>query len=135
MAKIIEIDKNNAAVSVGFDNGKVQDVPLAAFKFKPEIGMQVDVYIKDDGTYIVNEVINSDIFSAKMSEHKVNKTAYILCALFLGGLGVHKFIAGRPLDGILYFVFSWTFIPSLVGIVEAIIVCNKKSDVHGMIEC
>ncbi len=41
-------------------------------------------------------------------------------ALFLGGLGVHKFYLHRPGLGLLYLLFSWTLIPSVVGVVEAI---------------
>ncbi len=41
-------------------------------------------------------------------------------ALFLGGLGVHKFYLHRPGLGILYLLFSWTLIPSIVGVVEAV---------------
>lgn len=44
-----------------------------------------------------------------------------LLALFLGGLGIHKFYLGRPMQGILYLVFCWTFIPSFIAFIEAII--------------
>lgn len=48
---------------------------------------------------------------------KSKSTAIILC-FFLGGLGVHKFYLGNTLAGILYIVFCWTFIPSLIAFVE-----------------
>lgn len=44
----------------------------------------------------------------------------ILLALFLGGLGAHKFYLGQPIWGILYLIFCWTFIPSLIAFIEAI---------------
>ena len=37
---------------------------------------------------------------------KVNKTIYIIVALILGGLGVHKFYADQVGQGILHLVFS-----------------------------
>lgn len=41
-------------------------------------------------------------------------------ALFLGGLGAHKFYVGKPGVGLVYLIFFWTFIPALVGLVESI---------------
>jgi len=51
---------------------------------------------------------------------KNRSTAGIL-ALFLGGLGVHKFYLGEGGKGILYLVFFWTYIPALIALVEAVI--------------
>jgi TM2 domain-containing membrane protein YozV len=44
----------------------------------------------------------------------------ILLALLLGGLGAHKFYLGQPGWGLLYLVFCWTFIPAILGLIEAI---------------
>ncbi len=63
----------------------------------------------------------------------VNKTAYILCAIFVGGLGVHKFISGKTGMGILYLVFCWTFIPALVAFIEGLIAIGKQADANGNI--
>ena len=64
----------------------------------------------------------------------MNKVAYILCALFLGGIGVHKFISGKWVLGIIYLLFFWTFIPALVAVVEAIVAATKTPDMYGNIE-
>jgi TM2 domain-containing membrane protein YozV len=50
-----------------------------------------------------------------------NKLVAALLALFLGGLGVHKFYLGKIGQGILYLVFCWTFIPWFIAFIEAII--------------
>ena len=50
---------------------------------------------------------------------KQKSTAGIL-ALFLGGLGVHKFYLGKTGMGILYLCFFWTFIPAIVALFEGI---------------
>ncbi|MCM3744035.1 NINE protein [Sporosarcina luteola] len=42
-------------------------------------------------------------------------------AIFLGGLGIHKFYLGKWGWGILYILFCWTYIPSLIGLIEGII--------------
>lgn len=53
----------------------------------------------------------------------------VLLALFLGGLGVHKFYLGRTGQGILYLLFCWTFIPSLIAFVEFIIyLCSSDEN-------
>jgi len=44
----------------------------------------------------------------------------ILLALFLGGLGAHKFYLGKVGQGFLYLVFVWTLIPVILAIVDII---------------
>lgn len=44
-----------------------------------------------------------------------------IIAIILGSFGVHKFLMGRKFIWILYFIFSWTFIPLIIGIIEGII--------------
>ena len=57
-----------------------------------------------------------------------NKTTAALLALFLGGLGMHKFYLGKWVWGIVYLLFCWTFIPSLVSLVEAIVLLVQSED-------
>jgi TM2 domain-containing membrane protein YozV len=51
----------------------------------------------------------------------VNKIALVLLTFFLGGIGAHKFYLGKYVQGVLYFLFSWTFIPSFIAFVEFLI--------------
>jgi len=62
---------------------------------------------------------------------KINKIAYILLAMFLGGLGAHKFAVKKFWIGVLYLVFFWTYIPALIGFVEGCITISKKADPNG----
>lgn len=48
---------------------------------------------------------------------KSKSTATIL-AFFLGGLGIHKFYLGKSVQGIMYMLFCWTFIPSILAFFE-----------------
>ncbi|MDZ8030283.1 MULTISPECIES: NINE protein [unclassified Nostoc] len=48
---------------------------------------------------------------------KTKSTAIILC-FFGGWLGIHKFYLGENVAGILYLLFFWTCIPSLIAFVE-----------------
>lgn len=50
-----------------------------------------------------------------------NKTTAGLFALFLGGIGIHKFYLGKTSTGILYLLFCWTFIPAMAAVIEGII--------------
>jgi hypothetical protein len=40
-------------------------------------------------------------------------------------LYVHKFYLGRPLQGLLYLLFCWTFIPAIVGFIEGLILLSQ----------
>ena len=50
---------------------------------------------------------------------KKSAVVALLLAIFLGGIGGHKFYLGNIVLGILYLVFCWTGIPSIVALVEA----------------
>ena len=57
-----------------------------------------------------------------------NKIVAALLALFLGGFGVHKFYLKRIGTGIIYILFCWTFIPSLIAFIEGIILLCMSDD-------
>lgn len=44
----------------------------------------------------------------------------VALAWLLGGLGAHKFYLGSPLWGVLYLLFCWTFIPSIIAFFEGL---------------
>jgi TM2 domain-containing membrane protein YozV len=46
----------------------------------------------------------------------------------LGGLGVHKFYLGQIGMGILYILFCWTSIPSIIGLIEGIIYLTSTDE-------
>lgn len=49
-----------------------------------------------------------------------SKSTAALWALFLGGIGAHKFYLGQTGQGLLYLLFCWTGIPMLVSLYEAV---------------
>jgi TM2 domain-containing membrane protein YozV len=55
--------------------------------------------------------------SSKNERHRVTAALF---AIFLGGLGIHKFYLGYIVGGLIYLLLSWTFIPSIVGFAEGI---------------
>jgi len=50
-----------------------------------------------------------------------NRITAALLAIFLGGFGIHKFYLEKILQGFIYLVFCWTFIPAIIGFIEGII--------------
>lgn len=57
-----------------------------------------------------------------------SRVAAALFALLLGGLGVHKFYLGKILQGVLYLLFCWTFIPSVLGVIEGIVYLTTSDE-------
>jgi TM2 domain-containing membrane protein YozV len=49
-----------------------------------------------------------------------SRSIAILLALLLGGLGIHKFYLNRPGWGVIYLLFCWTFIPTILGFLEGL---------------
>ncbi|GGL70179.1 zinc-ribbon domain and TM2 domain-containing protein [Halocalculus aciditolerans] len=65
---------------------------------------------------------------ASASDDGPDRIAAALLAIFLGGIGVHKFYLGQTKMGILYLCFFWTAIPALVGFIEGIIYLTKSDE-------
>lgn len=140
MAKILKIE--NGIVSIGMPNSEIIEVQRTAINFTPNIGDEVEVFGKDDSIIITpiaktamqsntNPVVQHHIHTS--SGRPVNKIAYAILALFVGGLGIHKFYAGQTGMGIIYLLFCWSFIPAIVAFIEAIVALMKPADAQGNI--
>ena len=57
-----------------------------------------------------------------------SKVAAGLLALFLGGIGVHKFYLGHTGQGIIYLLFCWTCIPALIAFIEGIVYLTSTDE-------
>lgn len=49
-----------------------------------------------------------------------SRTTAAILAIFLGGLGIHKFYMGKAI-GLVYLLFCWTYIPAIIALVEGIL--------------
>lgn len=67
------------------------------------------------------KVIIQQVIQQQVTSKGRNKVLAGLLAIFLGILGIHKFYLGQTIWGIVYIVFCWTYIPSLLGFIEGII--------------
>jgi len=53
-----------------------------------------------------------------------NRFIALIFALVLGSFGLHKFYLGHVLAGIIYLIFSWTGIPTILSFVDVIILAT-----------
>lgn len=53
--------------------------------------------------------------------HAPSRGLAIVLAWFFGGLGIHRFYLGQPIVGLLYLLFCWTLIPSIVAFLEGLV--------------
>jgi len=106
--------------------------------------------VKPDWNGAINGAVDSfkDLFGGKsngstataVKPAATNKNRLIaaLLAFFLGGFGIQHFYMGNKWFGILSLVFCWTYIPSIIGFVQAIMLflmtddkfysqCNKQT--------
>jgi len=149
MAKIIKIE--NEIITIGTDNGGIQEVRKIDCNFEPNIGDEVEVFTAETKTIVIKKErkqsdlqngININIDNSNTtpnnamyvtSSKAVNKTLYCVLALLLGGIGVHKFYAGKIGTGLLFILFCWTYIPLILSFIDFCIGLSKKSDVNGNI--
>jgi TM2 domain-containing membrane protein YozV len=58
------------------------------------------------------------VFNAQMSAWQKDEVVGVLLALFLGTFGAHHFYLRKPGLGIVYILFCWTGIPTIISFVE-----------------
>lgn len=150
MAKIIKI--NGEIISIGTKEGGIKEVRLTDLNFNPTVGDEVEIYETENDLIITkkeekkannnNSGININVSNNQTGAQPmyianntkaVNKVIYCILAFFLGGLGIHKFYAGKIGTGILFILFCWTLIPSFIAFIEFIIGLCKKADSNGNI--
>lgn len=148
MARVIKI--NGDIVSIGTNDGGIKEVRMDDINFIPNIGDEVEIF-ETEGDLVVtkkeekkdnNSGININVSNNQNSGQPVyianntkavNKVVYCLLAFFLGGIGVHKFYAGKTGTGILFLLFCWTFIPGIIAFIDFIVGLCKKADANGNI--
>src|SRR5579862_3537192 len=58
-------------------------------------------------------------FQGEYGRHRRSPIVALLLCLLLGNFGAHEFYFGRVLSGLVRLLFSWTFVPWLLALVEA----------------
>lgn len=59
------------------------------------------------------------LFSTQLNGVRKQASTGVLLAALLGGVGAHHFYLGNAAIGVLYLLFCWTFIPAVLGLLEA----------------
>ena len=67
------------------------------------------------------------LFQSELNKVRKNKTTALLLTLLLGGVGAHRYYMGQIGLGVVYTLFSWTFIPVIVALVELFFI-QKRVD-------
>lgn len=133
--RIIKITENT--VLIGFDDSSIEEFNKDDLNFEPSLGVEVLIYGNENQKIVTMKEVKNNVGNEKdnvnnlKKDKKVNKIVYVLLALILGGVGIHKFYAGKLFQGILYVLFSWTLIPAIVAFIEAIIALSKQPDSNG----
>ena len=154
MAKIIKI--SNDIVFIGMDDGGIKEVRMSDINYAPNVGDEVEMF-ETENTVIVSKKnvtrksnnmdsgININVSNNQntvqpnysvpttTNTKAVNKVTYCILALFLGGIGVHKFYSGKTGTGLLYLIFCWTCIPLFLALIDLIVGICAKSDARGNI--
>jgi TM2 domain-containing membrane protein YozV len=65
------------------------------------------------------------LFMMQYDNVKKNPQVAVLLAVLLGGVGAHKFYMGQMGLGVLYLLFSWSWVPAIVGVIEAFMISKK----------
>jgi TM2 domain-containing membrane protein YozV len=121
MAEIISVD--GPKVKIGLDSGKIATVPIAAITYaNPSAGDEVKVYKEGDDIIVNKARLDKDV-------RQVNKVGYILLTLFLGTLGVHRFMRGQIGIGLLYlFTLGALGFATLIDLIIALTKLGKYRD-------
>lgn len=57
-----------------------------------------------------------------------DKTTAALLALFLGGIGIHRFYLGKSISGVFYLLFFWTLVPAFIAFIEALLLFGMSKE-------
>ena len=61
------------------------------------------------------------LFNPKIKSNMKSKTTATVLCFFLGSIGVHRFYLGQSGLGFLYLIFSWTFVPAVIAVIDFIV--------------
>jgi TM2 domain-containing membrane protein YozV len=65
------------------------------------------------------------MFQSEMARRRKSVGAAVALTFFLGAFGAHRFYMGQVGVGLLYAMFFWTFIPSIIAFVELFLISGR----------
>lgn len=119
---ILGIDPQSSEIAIKTASGDRYYCEQSEWKgsFPVAVGMKVDFEAQNDSKAKTIYPIGKSSAQAANPKTEKSKTAATLFAFFLGGLGGHKFYLGAHGWGVLYLLFSWTYIPLILAIIETV---------------
>lgn len=57
-----------------------------------------------------------------------SKTTAGLLAIFLGGLGVHRFYLGQTVLGLIFLLTCWTYIPTIIALIDGVMLLTQSDE-------
>ena len=105
--------------------------------FRREMGMEVPEdkattkTIHLDELMLQRDMTDSQrmLFQSELNKVRKNRTTALLLTLLLGGVGAHRYYMGQIGLGLVYTLFSWTFIPGIIALVELFFI-QKRVDCY-----
>jgi len=101
--------------------------------FRREMGMEITEdkaiakTIDLDELMLQRDMTDSQrwLFQSELNKVRKNRTTALLLTLLLGGVGMHRFYMGQIGLGLVYALFSWTFIPGIIALIELFYIMNR----------
>ena len=101
--------------------------------FRREMGIEVPKTKTITGTLYLDELLLQKdmtdsqrlLFQSELNKVRKNRTTALLLTLLLGGVGAHRYYMGQIGLGVVYTLFSWTFIPGIAAFIELFFIQNR----------
>ena len=105
---------------------KLYIAKITKLKLKLQNSSKMDFHIIELQKQLSENKKNT--FNYKYERQKKTVSTGVLLALFVGGFGIHKFWLSEIVPGVLYLLFCWTFIPSIIALIECFFMKNAVNN-------
>lgn len=123
------IDKNYwCNLSSENQNQNIISVDLSGF----DVSDKIKKNIKQNNNR-KKPIFDNNFENYKKNGIYLNKTLYVVLAIFFGGLGFHKFYAKKYIFGVIYLLLVCTYIPIFLSIYEGIKAIGMEQNSLGQI--
>ena len=110
---------------------KASKCPLCGASLKVVEKMVADTYYESTNTNTTtnNTTRTNPTYNSVLFTGEKNRIVAALLAFFAGSIGLHKFYIGNISSGIMYILFWWTAVPSILSLIEGIsLLCMSDAE-------
>lgn len=118
----------HAKASESEEPSESEDKSVVSKNLKEEKMANRMIYCRQCGKEIHDSAVSCPHCGAAQKSQGKSKVVAGLLAIFLGGIGIHRFYLGQW-RGLIYLLLSWTFIPALISFIEGIVFLLTRDDV------